>query len=554
MSLLLQALKKAEQQAQEKPDALLPPASPPNVSDESAENTASSSLAFPKLELEFEVPLEAGDSTPKAIEDEPNFIASPILETTADESDVVTHPPVSLTDPRAEVAHEIGAPAIDAPVIVNPVNTVTQNLMSSSEEAVDTSLPIASPLPVEERRSRLRRVASVVASSIAEDPPIKDDRPEQEPDTVAQAPNTHTPDPAKNAEKESRQFTLYKLQQLNAAIQHPRSYWPVIAAIALLTCGGGAITWYWFSGQTNLTTAFSPIARPATMPIAITEPPKTESNVNDVVIDASPVATASPPSIKQEQVQKPTQLGVQAKKEKSSSGNQIEGRTPKPNRSTTLNTSTNTQPSVKGALEIRKDPLNNEPSKLDLAYQSLSQGRLQEAEQYYQEALKGDRLNPDIYIGLGNIALRTGKTTIAEAAFRRALELNPTNQYTQSMLLSMSNASDGQQVASRLTSIANQDKQGEGLSSTYTLLGTQHAAQGRWHEAQQAYFNAFNTDPTNPDCAYNLAVSLEQIHQSKSAIAFYKKALELSKIRTPNFDINLTNQRLNFLLSNSNAR
>ena len=66
-------------------------------------------------------------------------------------------------------------------------------------------------------------------------------------------------------------------------------------------------------------------------------------------------------------------------------------------------------------------------------------------------------------------------------------------------------------------------------------LGNQLANQGRWDEAQQAYFDAFSADAGNADYAYNLAVSLDQLNQSKQAAAYYRKALDLAKGRKASF-------------------
>jgi uncharacterized protein HemY len=62
-------------------------------------------------------------------------------------------------------------------------------------------------------------------------------------------------------------------------------------------------------------------------------------------------------------------------------------------------------------------------------------------------------------------------------------------------------------------------------------LGNQYAAQARWSEAQAAYFRAFTTDPENPDFAYNLAVSLDQLRQPQLALEYYRKALAASASR-----------------------
>ena len=65
-------------------------------------------------------------------------------------------------------------------------------------------------------------------------------------------------------------------------------------------------------------------------------------------------------------------------------------------------------------------------------------------------------------------------------------------------------------------------------SFLHFTLGNQYAQQGRWAEAQQAYFRAYAGDPENPDFAYNLAVSLDQLHQTKLALEYYRRALALA--------------------------
>jgi Tfp pilus assembly protein PilF len=75
-------------------------------------------------------------------------------------------------------------------------------------------------------------------------------------------------------------------------------------------------------------------------------------------------------------------------------------------------------------------------------------------------------------------------------------------------------------------------------------LGNQYAQQGRWAEAQQAYFKAFAADPENPDFAFNLAVSLDQLHQSRLALEYYRRALALAEKRAPGFALDVARTRV----------
>jgi tetratricopeptide (TPR) repeat protein len=67
-------------------------------------------------------------------------------------------------------------------------------------------------------------------------------------------------------------------------------------------------------------------------------------------------------------------------------------------------------------------------------------------------------------------------------------------------------------------------------------LGNQYAQQSRWSEAQSAYFKAYSVDPENADYAFNLAVSLDQLHQRNLALDYYQRALALAGKRTASFN------------------
>ena len=67
-------------------------------------------------------------------------------------------------------------------------------------------------------------------------------------------------------------------------------------------------------------------------------------------------------------------------------------------------------------------------------------------------------------------------------------------------------------------------------------LGNLYAKQGRWAEAQGAYFKAYTSDSKNPDYSFNLAVSLDQIGQGRAALGYYRRALSAADRGVKGFD------------------
>ena len=72
--------------------------------------------------------------------------------------------------------------------------------------------------------------------------------------------------------------------------------------------------------------------------------------------------------------------------------------------------------------------------------------------------------------------------------------------------------------------------------SSAIALGNHYAVQARWSDAQAAYFKAYSADAGEPDYAYNLAVSLDQLHQPKLALEYYRRALALAANRAVGFN------------------
>jgi tetratricopeptide (TPR) repeat protein len=170
---------------------------------------------------------------------------------------------------------------------------------------------------------------------------------------------------------------------------------------------------------------------------------------------------------------------------------------------------------------------------LELAYDAYQKGDLATARTNYVDALKGDPLNRDALLGLAAIDARSGQYVDAEARYLKLLESDPRDPHALAGLIALRGQADPVQSESRLKSlIAIQPEAG----FLHFALGNQMAIQERWPEAQAAYFKALTNDPDNPDYAYNLAVSLDHIRQSKLALEYYQKALTLGGARPSTFD------------------
>jgi|GEM_PF-788004 len=159
------------------------------------------------------------------------------------------------------------------------------------------------------------------------------------------------------------------------------------------------------------------------------------------------------------------------------------------------------------------------------AYNALQSGQLETARNLYTTAFRNDSKNLSAILGLAIIAAQQKNTQEASAYYFSALELEPRNPYAQAGLIALIGRADPQAAESRLKLLIGRGS----YPALHFILGNLYADQSRWSEAQQSYFQAHQLEPDHPDYAYNLAVGLEHISQSKLAINFYRKALDLAR-------------------------
>jgi len=168
---------------------------------------------------------------------------------------------------------------------------------------------------------------------------------------------------------------------------------------------------------------------------------------------------------------------------------------------------------------------------LQAAYDAYQAGNTRDARKLYLQIPDGER-NVDVQLGLAAIALRDNNTPAAAHYYQRVLELDPRNTTANSALINMMGDADPNAAEQRLKSlIASQPS-----AQLYFALGNLYAGQERWADAEQAYFEAYQKNAANADYAYNLAVSLEHINQSKAALKYYQKARSLMQPGNVQFD------------------
>jgi Tfp pilus assembly protein PilF len=167
------------------------------------------------------------------------------------------------------------------------------------------------------------------------------------------------------------------------------------------------------------------------------------------------------------------------------------------------------------------------------AWQAFQSGDLAAAQRDYQAVLKSEPKNVDALHGLAAISLRQGQFEAAEDLYLRVLEADPKDAAAQAGLIGLRGQVDPVQSESRLKNLLAGQPDSPSLNFT---LGNLYAQQGRWNDAQQAYFRAYTGDGENPDYQFNLAVSLDQLRQPKLALQYYQGALAAAAQRPAAFD------------------
>lgn len=278
-----------------------------------------------------------------------------------------------------------------------------------------------------------------------------------------------------------------------------------LGGTVLFLAAGGGYVWYVISASNQ--PAYPVVRAPAATPIkqqapAIAEAPPKITLVPEVV-------SSKPASAKQ-----PTRTARSAARKK------------------TQQASSTSPLHIEQHQALSIDPL------LNSAYLAYREGKFDQAQQLYREALKLDERNTDALLGLAVIAQRRGADSMAAHYYAKVLELNPRDAVANA---GMSALTTDDNVESRLKILLNEQ---QNSSSLHFALGNHYAAQERWGEAQQSYFNAYKLEPKNAGLAFNLAISLERLGQKKLAAQYYQSALQLDQSNSEGFDHALISQRI----------
>ena len=209
---------------------------------------------------------------------------------------------------------------------------------------------------------------------------------------------------------------------------------------------------------------------------------------------------------------------------------------------TEVDVETVAQPSL---LQIDKvvvaDPLQ---ALLQSAYNAYGAGDLAAASDFYRQVQSREADNRDALLGLAVIAQHQGKSDSAGSFYARLLVLNPKDSVAAAGMVSLNNGSVTTQGISRLKLLLQEEPAAAHL---HFFLANEYAAQSRWPEAQQSYFQAYHYAPAQADYAFNLAVSLEKLGQSQVALEYYRRALIAADKSTPSFDTQRLIQRIDTL-------
>ena len=201
-------------------------------------------------------------------------------------------------------------------------------------------------------------------------------------------------------------------------------------------------------------------------------------------------------------------------------------------------------PNIVFIAHARSEPV---ATPLQAARSALATGDVEAARQHFAALLKEDPRHLEALLGLAALAERKNAPEAAWRFYQSAWTAHPQDARAQTGMLALLFAAgqlQAQQAESRLKNLIAQQPE---VAAPHFALGNLLAAQGRWAEAQAAYFEACRWDSHNPDYRFNLAVSLDALRQSGLAATHYQAALAAAETAPANFAVADARARLQAL-------
>lgn len=499
MSLLLDALKKAEQA---KRKAL------------QDQNAAATSVSAPVVESSLAMePLPETPLPPVVSEAPANVSTSAPM---ALEMTQVSEPVVEFVEPRVEEPQ----PVSDLAMVIEPVVPQVVPETPAEEEAPAVEIP---PLPVPE----IKAEPKVEVKSEPE--PKPEPKSEPKPAPVAAVPETVTltfqaPPSPQNAQR--------ILNASRPVDKRRRVLVAIVVGVILLLLAVGYVLAPLFIKPASVP---MPVAEEASQPVASIA----EASSSSATASTASAVPAAPKSSS-------TAVARPQGSSKKMAGPRSHKRLGQPSKlssqtaAESLVTPTPSTP-VKGPVLENTTPQPGIAPAVAKAYAAYQRGDLELAAKKYRQAVNEDDRNRDALLGLAATARRMGDLELARRAYKQLLYLNPQDVDAKAGLSATQGVSDPQSGVEALKPMGDQATNNTAVQSE---LGGMYVRQGRWSEAQAAYFNAFSANPGNPDLAFNLAICLDRLNQPKLALDYYRKARLLAKDHSYRFDLQQLDKRV----------
>lgn len=506
MSLLMQALKKAETAKQQQNDA------PGSDAPPAKENSAAEGLSLSPLELTPSEPARPGLDLPLIIPADDPSQAAPAAQS------------APLTAPV-----ELPMQVFDEPSLAAPSATGEPEPVSAAVPLASTDVTVQAPAARREEPAAAAKMpappAGTTSASVPKSPPYSE---------------------KKSPAAQRAAQTVFASKQTPR--QHRALRFAIFGALGVLALSAG-LGYYFLQSLTQpsavlVAAAPQPPVEAATPPDFAVQP--TEAAPAEAAFASAGVMTAAGPD-------NTLPANLQAKPEQAitetpmipASGTVTAAM---PAQNTAAVKATNPASAELDGIKIRQtvnvDQVN--PT-LAGAYQAYLAGDTALAQQRYQQVLQQDATNRDALLGLAAIAVVRRQITQAVQHYLKLLEFDPADADAIAGLTSLQQGNLAQNE-SRLKKILADNPQ---AAAVQFVLGNLYAQQERWAEAQQAYFQAFGSAPGNADYAFNLAVSLDRLSQTRLALDYYQRALALAQNSPANFNQGAIQNRIRELQATS---